>query len=141
MSDAYNYNAETNKGSIMLKNRGTKLRFVTMGGFKTDEYGNAGIDYTQQSKREDYVGKMVALLDGNILSPTLSDKKTWGFIAGLEQKMAEFGYGKMTSQNFFDSLVIDEDGNIKDFYIPTEAVDQIIEYAECENASIEHVLS
>jgi len=55
-----------------------------MGGFKTDEYGSTGVDYMQQSRREDYIGKAAALLDGYLLCPTMSDKKTWGFIRGLE---------------------------------------------------------
>lgn len=141
MSDAYNYNSEDNTGSIFLKNLGAKLRFVTMGGFKTDEYGNAGIDYMQQSKREDYIGKAVALLDGYILSPTMSDKKTWGFIAGLEHKMSEFGYGGTNFGKLFrDGIVLDDNGNIVDFYIPDSVVNQMIEYAYCENASIKHTL-
>lgn len=141
MSDAYNYNSENNTGSIFLKNRGTKLRFVTMGGFKTDEYGNTGIDYVQQSKREDWIGKAVALTDGYILSPTMSDKKTWGFIDGLRQKMQEFAYdGTDFSNSFINGFTNDESGNIIDLYIPDTVLNQMLEYAYCENASIKHVL-
>lgn len=144
MSDVFNYTTDKNgriAGSIMLKNKGKKLRFITMGGFKTDEYGNAGIDYLQQSKREDYIGKAIALLDGNILCPTLSDKKTWGFIAGLEPKMSEFGYAGMSGADFFDAYQEDGQGNVTDFYIPDTVITQMLEYAECEYQSIKHVLS
>lgn len=141
MSDAYNYDSENNTGSIFLKNRGRKLKFITMGGFKTDEYGNTGIDYMQQSKREDWIGKAVALMDGYILSPTMSDKKTWGFISGLEQKMSEFGYNtENLGQLLINSIKIDKQGNIVDFYIPETVVSQMLEYAHCENAAIKHVL-
>ena len=140
-SDAYNYDSENSRGSIFLKNKGAKLRFVTMGGFKTDEYGNAGIDYMQQSKREDWIGKAVALMDGYILSPTMSDKKTWGFITGLENIMSQFSYNNdELEKRFRQSVKIDSEGNIIDFYIPETVINQLLEYAYCENAAIKHVL-
>lgn len=141
MSDPYNFNVQNQTGSLILKNRGSSLKFVTMGGFKTDEYGNVGIDYMQQSKREDYLGKAAALLDGYLLLPTLSDKKTWGFISGLENKMNEFSYGGPNFGNlFWDSIQFNSDGTISEFCIPDNVVNQMLEYAYCEHDSIQHVL-
>ena len=68
-----NYSSETPK----------KLKIVTDSGFKTDAKGDIGEDYAEISQAQDEVSKMEMLLGGKIILPTMSDKKTWGYIDGL----------------------------------------------------------
>lgn len=74
-------------GSIILKNYSSKtpnkLRIVTNAGFKTDIKGDIGEDYAEISQIQDEVSKIEMLLAGKIILPTMSDKKTWGYIDGI----------------------------------------------------------
>ena len=85
-SFVYNYD-ESGNASIIVKNyssnRPRKLKFVTNSGFKTDVKGDVGEDYAEISPAQDEVSKIQMLLNGKIILPTLSDKKTWGYIDGL----------------------------------------------------------
>ena len=78
------YNIDENgKGSIILKQLQlgkTNFQVKTFAGVKTDNLGDKGSDYLQIVKREDYVSKLSILLDGGLVLPTLSDKKTWMYI-------------------------------------------------------------
>ena len=74
-------------GSIILKNYNSKnpkeLKIITDSGFKTDAKGDIGEDYAEISQAQDEVSKMEMLLRGKIILPTMSDKKTWGYIDGI----------------------------------------------------------
>lgn len=75
-------------GSLILQELATnKDAFLTMRnfiGFKTDKRNDTGSDYFEISKREDYVSKAAILEKGGIIMPTLSDKKTYMYIDGIQ---------------------------------------------------------
>ena len=136
---------EQGQGSIILKQLQlgkTNFQVKTFAGIKTDNIGDKGSDYFQIVKREDYISKLSILLDGGLVLPTLSDKKTWMYITNVAIPGLDF------SKPF-----VDNNGNLTYTglgYLPevdskglfinttnTEVLDQIIEYAITEKKAIE----
>lgn len=111
-SDPYNYFVDEENvlgkkatyGSLILEeitnNPDLYITLRNFIGFKTDKRNDQGSDYFEISKREDYVSKATLLENGNIIFPTLSDKKTWLYIDGI----------KLPGLNF--SNIIDRNGNV-----------------------------
>lgn len=114
-----------------------KLSFHTLAGFKTDQHGDAGIDYSQISDREDYLSKIAILQSGGMLFPTMSDKKTYGAIFGL--KLPGLDYGNIGGSLLNSKIEYKADGT-PILPVPEEVLDQMIEYCITEDASIRHFL-
>lgn len=99
--------------------------------FKTNDRSDEGSDYFQIGEREDYVMKCSILEGGNIIFPTMSDKKTWYYITGVDMPGIKYTYdnnGNITGI----SGTLKESVNLQ--------YDQLIEYAQCELAAIEQAL-
>lgn len=123
-------------GSIILKaaknlRKGEKLpiKVCTLVQFKTNEYGDDGSGYFDISEREDYTAKASILESGGIIFPTMSDKKTWVYIEGIQLPGIE--YGQDESNNFEEVVMsVDED----------EVLEQMLEYISTEAFSIEQTI-
>lgn len=129
----YNWIEEngTKKGSLILKNlaNNKKISVVTAVGFKTDEKGDQGQDYAEISPAEDYITKAQILMQGGLIFPTMSDKKTWVFLKGVEIPGLQF-------LSRFINL-----GNGKyELSQSNDVLNQLLEYAKCELRSIEDCL-
>ena len=126
---SYVFNMKDKMGSIILKNIGAKLKFNVHSGFKNHEVGNSGVDYQKLSKREDYIAKATILLEGGLLIPTMSDKKSFGYIEGLKDVLAQL----------FES--VDYTKPLSEAVIPDAVIDQLLEYTECEDAAVQQALA
>lgn len=126
---------ETPIGSIIIKTaklakeQGKKLniKVCTFVQFKTNEYNDDGSGYFDISEREDYAAKATILEQGGLIFPTMSDKKTWVYLEGIELK--GITYTKDRTGKYVDVDVDD-----------TAAIDQLIEYAETELMSIKQTI-
>lgn len=67
-----------------------QIGFVNIAGFKTDKFGDEGEDYFQMQRVEDVIMKIALLQNGDIISPTRSDKKSWSVLRGI--KLPGFDY-------------------------------------------------
>jgi hypothetical protein len=75
-------------GSIILKaikqRKDQHLTAHTYIGFKTDNRGDEGSEYTEEATIEDYMAKLTMLQQGYMIFPTLADKGTWMIIDGVQ---------------------------------------------------------
>lgn len=111
----------------------TPVQVVTLAGFKTDEKGDQGNDYAEISLREDYVTKCAILLDGGLLFPTMSDKKTWVYLNGVELPGLDHksAYGAQALNS------LGSDG----FFTQIDSVaEQFLEYAQTEYMSVKRTI-
>ena len=132
-SFSYNYMEQGKRklGSIIIKQveSGSKLKVVTVAGFKTDQKGDNGQDYAEISPAEDYITKCQILMQGGLIFPTMSDKKTWTYLTGIE-------IPGLTHINAFKDL-----GNGKYSFSQDRGVlEQLLEYALCEKKAIEECI-
>jgi hypothetical protein len=69
-------------GSAILKaiKNGVPFKIYTLSEFKTDQYGDTGLDYADMTEKDDVVSKMAILTSDGLVFPTMSDKKTWVYI-------------------------------------------------------------
>ena len=111
-------------------------------GFKTDNKGDQGSEYTEESTVEDYIAKMTMLQQGYLIFPTLADKGTWMLINGVPIPGMKFITRKDEDTDQQVSVIMDAptvkvyEG--KPYLIPNDAVlDQMIEYAKCEMLGIQ----
>jgi len=129
-------------GSVILKylsspGYNSPISVVTFAGFKTDEAGDVGQDYATITAKEDYIAKASMLLQGAMILPTLSDKKTWTFLTGIPMPGLKFDRIKTTTgMQMVCNLNIAQSGIISD-----EIVDQMWEYAMCERKAIQETLT
>lgn len=86
-----------NKHSIVLRriaqNDGNKMAKILMNnyaGFKTDQNDDYGSDYNQVSEVEDYMSKVTMLINGGLIYPTMSDKKTYMYLQASDQSINGF---------------------------------------------------
>jgi hypothetical protein len=61
----------------MLKNGQIVLSSFTDSGYESDNKSDYGSDFMQMTNSEDVINKMTMLLDGCIVPPTISNKKTY----------------------------------------------------------------
>lgn len=86
-----------NKHSIVLRriaqNEGNKMAKILMNnyaGFKTDQNDDYGSDYNQVSNIEDYMSKVTMIINGGMIFPTMSDKKTYMYLQASDQAINGF---------------------------------------------------
>lgn len=142
VGDAMQVGSKRTIGSLVLKYLSqdeylNPIQVMTFAGFKTDEAGDAGQDYADINAREDYVAKASMLLQGAMVFPTMSDKKTWTFLTGVPMPGLKFERVRVNGQlQMVCNLNIAESG-----LIPQETVDQMWEYAMCERKAIAETLA
>lgn len=74
------YKSAYHRGSILidaLKDGDIVLESYTHAGYESDNKSDFGSDFMQITNSEDIIAKMTPLLEGNIVPPTLSNKKTY----------------------------------------------------------------
>lgn len=123
-------------GSIILKNYSSKtpnkLRIVTDAGFKTDVKGDIGEDYAEISQVQDEVSKIEMLLAGKIILPTMSDKKTWGYIDGITLPGLNM---KQLAGSITNTVQINPNGSYV-FFQNKDVLNQLRQYAILEYQAI-----
>lgn len=135
-------------GSIILRaiqeRKPLHIEGFTYIGFKTDNKGDQGSEYTDTATIEDYIAKLSMLQQGYLIFPTLADKGTWMLMNGIP----------IPGMRFVDST--DKDGELittvtdgptvriingEAYLIPNDKVlDQMIEYAKCELLGIQQCM-
>lgn len=99
--------------------------------FKTNERNDEGSDYFEIGEREDYAMKCSILENGSIIFPTMSDKKTWYYITGVDMPGIKYTYDN-------NGNITGTSGTLKES--ASQQFDQLIEYAQCELAAIEQTI-
>ena len=132
-SFSYNYMEQGSRkiGSIVIKQveGGSKLKVVTVAGFRTDQKGDMGQDYAEISPAEDYITKCQILMQGGLIFPTMSDKKTWTYLTGITipglthiNTFTDLGNGKYTMSQ------------------DRQVLEQLLQYALCEKKAVEECI-
>ena len=133
-SFSYNYMEQGSRkiGSIVIKQveDGSKLKVVTVAGFRTDQKGDMGQDYAEISPAEDYITKCQILTqEGGLIFPTMSDKKTWTYLTGITipglthiNTFTDLGNGKYTMSQ------------------DRQVLEQLLQYALCEKKAVEECI-
>lgn len=162
MQFGYNItNEEIPQGSIILKAiRSRKPQHIeahTYIGFKTDNRGDNGSEYTEEATIEDYIAKMTMLQSGYLIFPTLADKGTWmvlsikdengglvdNFVPGIEFQTV---HTKDENGKDVENVVVNNAPTVKWFdgqpyLIPSDAVlNQMLEYARTERLTIQQCM-
>lgn len=125
----------------------TPLQFIEIAGFKTDRQGDNGEDYFQMSKAEDIILKIALLQNGDIISPTRADKKSYSALRGVKLPGIDYtlskDYDKHVIANPTASQLSEVPITFKDKHlphdivtIPNDVLDQFIRYAYAERASV-----
>lgn len=146
-------------GSIILKQilggLVKNLDVCIFSGMKSDFRGDKGVDYATISRRDDYISKLAILLNGGLVFPTMSDKKTWTFIKGFvlpginwaktitgADILGFVAHDKVTGQS-----IVDNHGRIKTSSLfsyalqnNNDVVDQLIEYFITEHEQVRQTL-
>ena len=142
------------KGSILLKqildkNNKPHFNLYTYIGFKTDNRGDSGVEYSEQPTIDDYVAKMAMLQNGYWVSSTLADKGTWVFMDGVKIPGMEFKQKELKNENdevigttvAIDGIPTIQYVNNQYLIRPSNKVlDQMIEYAHTELLSIQQCM-
>ena len=139
----YNWYEDPSQGqccSIILRNYSSnaaqKLNFVTDNGFRTDTKGDIGEDYAEITQAQDEVSKMEMLLQGKIVFPTMSDKKTWGYVDGIHLPGLDFTKNatKLLSEQI-NTVTINPNGSYI-FGQNDEVLEQLRQYAILEYQAV-----
>ena len=136
-------------GSIILKaiqeRKALNIKGYTYIGFKTDNKGDQGSEYTEASTAEDYIAKLTMLQQGYLIFPTLSDKSTWMVMDGIDIPGMKFV--KTKTDDGGEVTLVNNAPNVrvfggKAYLVPNDAVlDQMIEYAKCEMLGIQQCMN
>ena len=135
-------------GSIILKaiqNREPlHMEGFTYIGFKTDNKGDQGSEYTDESTVEDYMAKLTMLQQGYLIFPTLADKSTWMLMNGVPIPGMRFIDTRDNNEN--STTIVQDAPTVriiagKPYLIPNDRVlDQMIEYAKTEMLAIQQCM-
>jgi hypothetical protein len=92
------------EGSILLKgilrnDPNQVLVGHTYIGFKTDNKGDTGSEYTEEATVDDYMAKLSMLQEGYMVFPTLADKSTWMIISGVDIPGIQFTKTKIDGKD------------------------------------------
>lgn len=109
------------------------IRLITFAGFKSDAIGDQGEDYMGISTREDFVSKLNILLDGGLIFPTMSDKKSWKYLRGIQLP----GINHKLPYTLGSLNKFRPDGSMSQLHSVTQ---QLLEYALCERSAIQSCL-
>lgn len=87
------------------KNIRDKLTIKTFAGIYTNKGGDQGRDYFGMNQAEDYIIKLHANLNNWVSFPTISDKKTYYFLDGLETIPVDFVIGENGKYKISDNTI------------------------------------
>lgn len=140
-------------GSLIIKHvlqsGGIHLTLHTHGGIMVDEDLSGGVSYKKITEREDWLAKAAILKQGGIIFPTLSDKSTWFYVTGVTVPGINY-YGiesmpksSLPELGLHQGEAADSDAAhiVFDWNKTNAQIDQMIEYAECELASVEREIN
>lgn len=121
-----------------------KLSMPSYIGFKTDKKGDAGQDYFETVRREDYLAKSEILAEGGILSLTMSDKKKFRYLQGVRLPGLNYDSATDTEGNripvadFAKQVPLRPDAasHRYTFQQRDDVVDQMLSYAKSEYESV-----
>lgn len=136
------------EGSIILKgiihkDPNMKIQAHTYIGFKTDNRGDTGSEYTEEATVDDYMAKYTMLQEGYMLFPTLADKGTWIILSGVNIPGMKFTKLKVDGK---EQTIVSNTPTVKFFnkmaYIvpPADQLNQMLEYAHTERLAIQHCM-
>ena len=137
------------EGSIILKgivnhNPNQHITAHTYIGFKTDNKGDSGSEYTEEATVDDYMAKLSMLQEGYMLFPTLADKGTWVILSGVDIPGMRF---IKTKENGQEGVSVIDAPTVK-FYnkmpyvMPSRAqINQMLEYAHTERLAIQRCMA
>lgn len=145
-------NEDIPQGSIILKaikQRKTQyLQAHTYIGFKTDNRGDTGSEYTEEATIEDYIAKMTMLQSGYMIFPTLADKGTWMILSGVDIPGMRFKKVSVKDQDEVEheTTTVKNVPTIRWFdgepyVVPSDGViNQMLEYARTERLAIQQCM-
>jgi len=153
MKFGYNLtNEDIAQGSIILKAiKQRKAQYIeahTYIGFKTDNQGDTGSEYTEEATIDDYIAKMSMLQSGYMIFPTLADKGTWMILSGVEVPGMQFKKVTIKDQNGAEHETTTVQNaptiqwfNGEPYIIPSDVVlNQMLEYARTERLAIQQCM-
>lgn len=137
-------------GSIIMKAIANKkpldMNTYTYIGFKTDNKGDQGSEYTDESTIEDYMAKMTMLQQGYLIFPTLADKGTWMVLDNVPIPGIKFIQLANDENGELQQMIVDKAPRVriidgKPYLIPDDSViDQMLEYAKTELLAIQQCM-
>lgn len=131
-------------GSVIIKQQSSsdkqELKFHTLVNFKTNANQDEGADYFGIGEREDYVLKAKILSEGGLIFPTMSDKKTWGFLTGVTLPGIQITH---TSRRDIKAVNVPTNSNFATGKIEfgQDVIDQMMEYAYLEYMKINQTIT
>lgn len=108
------------------------IEYIPFPGMKSDQVGDEGLDYFQIAQRDDELGKIFILQNGGIMSPTMSDKKSMGYISGIVFPGVQWKK-KLDQQTVPTMKTVDGQRIV---VATDDVLEQMLEYAMCERAAI-----
>lgn len=148
MNFSYVYDKRTKQGSIIQRaiasGEKPNLSCATYIGFKTDNRGDQGNEYSDEATVEDFMAKASMLQQGYLVPPTLADKGTFTIIGGVKIPGMQLSYTKDSKgnkvwsvQNAPTIMWVGDTPYIR----PTQSVlSQFIEYANTERLAIQQCM-
>lgn len=145
-------NEDIPQGSIILKaikqRKAQHIEAHTYIGFKTDNRGDSGSEYTEEATIEDYIAKMTMLQSGYMIFPTLADKGTWMVLSGVEVPGIQFKKVTTKDKDGKESEVTTVENaptvrwfNGEPYLVPSDGVlNQMLEYARTERLAIQQCM-
>jgi hypothetical protein len=114
-----------------------------------DEDLSGGVSYKKITEREDWLAKAAILKQGGIIFPTLSDKSTWFYVTGVTvpginyYSIESMPKSSLPELGLHQGEAADSDAAhiVFDWNKTNAQIDQMIEYAECELASVEREIN
>ena len=142
----YDYNLTTDEngnqiGSVLLKQvvagKGCQIASHIFNGFKTNDKNDQGVEYLSMPEHEDLAGKYELLASGALLFPTLSDKSTYPYLTGVKLPGIDYNNANSIANDRVRFVERGTGPNKTTIAIfPDKVLDQFIEYAKTERASI-----
>lgn len=138
------------QGSIILKaiseGKDQYIQAHTYIGFRTDNRGDKGTEYTDTQFVEDYIAKMTMLQQGWYVFPTLADKGTWLCLSGINIPGLSFLRKAKKDESDPEQFSVKDAPTIvwtkNGAYLrpSNKVLDQMIEYAKGERLAIQQCM-
>jgi hypothetical protein len=113
------------------------IQAFTYLGFKTDNRGDTGVEYSDTPISEDYIAKLTMLQQDLLVFPTLADKSTYLILSGIKLPGMKFSQDWTSVTNVPTIMEI----NGRHYLRPSDAVlDQMDQYAQTERLAIQQCM-
>ena len=148
MNFSYVYDKRTKQGSIIQRaiasGEKPNLSCATYIGFKTDNKGDQGNEYSDEATVEDFMAKASMLQQGYLVPPTLADKGMFTIIGGVKIPGMQLSYTKDSKGNKVWSVqnapTVMWVGDTPYIRPPQSVLSQFIEYANTERLAIQQCM-